>query len=155
MNHRTFVINAYNWGLERDLYIESDSPSQALKYIEEVGELAAGICRNNKDTIADALADIIVCTTVQMGFSSDYAVIKFSEMGLEPSKETVGANLRTLSYQFAVNSYDPVDIYKAVIGIAKNYGIDMEKAYEDTWNEIKDRKGKFVSGVFIKEADLG
>ncbi len=38
--------------------------------------------------------------------------------------------------------------------LAAQCGFDIENCIEVAWNEIKDRKGKMVNGIFIKEADL-
>lgn len=38
--------------------------------------------------------------------------------------------------------------------LAAQYGVDLEHCIELAWNEIKDRKGRLVDGVFIKEVDL-
>lgn len=39
--------------------------------------------------------------------------------------------------------------------ISSRYGTTLETCLEIAWNEIKDRKGKMVDGVFVKEEDLG
>ena len=38
--------------------------------------------------------------------------------------------------------------------LAAQYGYEIEHCIEYSWNIIKDRKGKMVDGVFIKEGDL-
>ena len=38
--------------------------------------------------------------------------------------------------------------------MAAQQGINMEDCVEMAWNEIKDRKGRMVDGVFVKEQDL-
>lgn len=38
--------------------------------------------------------------------------------------------------------------------LAAQYGYSLEECVEAAYNEIKDRKGKMVNGVFVKEADL-
>ena len=38
--------------------------------------------------------------------------------------------------------------------IAKEYNTTLEETLEMAYNEIKDRKGKMIDGVFVKEADL-
>jgi len=38
--------------------------------------------------------------------------------------------------------------------LAAQMGMSIEDCIEHAWNEIKDRKGRMVNGVFIKEADL-
>ena len=38
--------------------------------------------------------------------------------------------------------------------IAKQLGLRFEGCCEHAWNEIKNRKGRIVGGVFVKEADL-
>ncbi len=37
---------------------------------------------------------------------------------------------------------------------AQDIGSTLEECLELVWNEIKDRKGKMIDGVFVKEADL-
>ena len=36
--------------------------------------------------------------------------------------------------------------------IAKMHDLTIEECIEHAWNEIKDRKGRMVDGVFVKEA---
>lgn len=38
--------------------------------------------------------------------------------------------------------------------IAKKYNTTLEETLEMAYNEIKDRKGKMIDGVFVKEGDL-
>lgn len=38
--------------------------------------------------------------------------------------------------------------------LAKQFNTDIEHCIELAWNEIKDRKGRIVNGVYLKESDL-
>ena len=38
--------------------------------------------------------------------------------------------------------------------LAKQCDLNIEECIEIAWNEIKDRKGRMVDGIFIKEEDL-
>lgn len=38
--------------------------------------------------------------------------------------------------------------------IAAQHGFTIEQCIDMAWDEIKDRKGRCVDGVFVKEADL-
>ena len=89
------------WAKERDLHT-ADPVKQALKLMEEVGELCRGMEKGNQALIIDSIGDMYVVLTV-------------------------------LSLQL---------------------GLDIEKCIEAAYEEIKDRKGKMINGVFVKEADL-
>ncbi|EOV2558308.1 MazG-like family protein [Enterococcus faecalis] len=89
------------WAREKNLDI-AEPGKQMLKVIEEVGEVAAALARNNKNDLRDGIGDVVV-TLVILAMQND------------------------------------MDLYEC-----------LNQAY----NEIKDRKGKNVNGVFVKEADL-
>ena len=38
--------------------------------------------------------------------------------------------------------------------LAAQHGVDIEQCIALAWDEIKDRKGRMIDGVFVKEADL-
>lgn len=38
--------------------------------------------------------------------------------------------------------------------LAQQYGVEIEHCIELAWTEIKDRRGRIVNGIFVKEADL-
>lgn len=38
--------------------------------------------------------------------------------------------------------------------LAAQHGVNIEQCIAMAWDEIKDRKGRMVDGVFVKEADL-
>jgi len=38
--------------------------------------------------------------------------------------------------------------------IAEQHGVTIEECIDAAWADIKDRKGKMIDGVFVKDADL-
>lgn len=46
------------------------------------------------------------------------------------------------------------DMIVVLINIAERNNLSIEQCLQQAWNDIKDRKGKMVDGVFIKESDL-
>tara|TARA_R110000751_G_scaffold27865_3_gene73260 strand:- start:1647 stop:1949 length:303 start_codon:yes stop_codon:yes gene_type:complete len=46
------------------------------------------------------------------------------------------------------------DMLVVLINIALRNKYDLYECLEVAWDDIKDRKGKMVDGVFIKESDL-
>jgi NTP pyrophosphatase (non-canonical NTP hydrolase) len=89
------------WAIDRGL--DTVDPSkQMVKLVEEVGELAGGLARDNMDVIKDSLGDI----------------------------------------------------YVVMVILALRLGIDLQEAIDSAYDVIKDRKGKLINGVFIKQEDL-
>lgn len=86
------------WAWERNLVNGANPASQAVKLMEEVGELAGGICKNKADVIKDSIGDAFVVLVI----------------------------------------------------IAAQMGWSMAECVEAAYNEIKERKGKMVNGVFVK-----
>ena len=46
------------------------------------------------------------------------------------------------------------DIMVVLIGYCMQRNLSLQMCLESAYEEIKDRKGKVVDGIFIKEADL-
>lgn len=46
------------------------------------------------------------------------------------------------------------DMFVVLTIMAAQTGADIEECIARAWHEIKDRKGRMVDGVFIKEADI-
>ena len=46
------------------------------------------------------------------------------------------------------------DMYVVMTILSLQLGLDIEDCVMHSYGEIKDRKGKLVNGVYIKEADL-
>lgn len=46
------------------------------------------------------------------------------------------------------------DIIVVLINIAERNGISLTECLRVAYNDIKDRKGRMIDGVFVKQADL-
>lgn len=46
------------------------------------------------------------------------------------------------------------DTVVTLICIAKQLGLKLNDCIDYAYNEIKDRKGEFINGMFVKESDL-
>ena len=88
-----------NWAWDRNLIDGSTHNAQMLKLMEEVGELAGGVCKDKADVIKDSIGDVFVVLTI----------------------------------------------------IAAQMGWSIEECVQAAYAEIKDRKGRMIQGVFVKE----
>ena len=50
-------------------------------------------------------------------------------------------------------SDDIGDMIVVLINIAERNNLTLNECLEKAWDDIKDRKGKMVDGIFIKEGD--
>ena len=60
MNFEELKVLVHAWGDARGITTNSTPQAQCLKGVEELGELASGIARQDKALIADALGDLLV-----------------------------------------------------------------------------------------------
>ena len=95
-------IKIRGWAHQRNLINGSTPQAQFIKLMEEAGELAAGLARQDESKVIDSIGDMVVVLTI----------------------------------------------------MAEMYDFNIEGCIEAAYDEIKDRKGKMVDGVFVKEADI-
>ena len=94
------VKNVVKWHQDRNLIEGSTDKDQALKLLQELGELSDSICKG-KD-ISDDIGDMLV----------------------------------------------------VMINIVERNNLTLTHCLQEAWIDIKDRKGKMVDGIFVKEDDL-
>lgn len=173
-------LNAYRdlilgWARDRNL-IEGSSPERQLdKLFEENGEYAGSSARHYVPTkrdemllkMQDGLGDVFVVVCImaaQMGVELDFDQMEeYQDEGRNGVLYLALGCLAGLVESEYQNVKDdsildtPEHFYFAVAAaqaVAKRNGFDFLACIEMAWNEIKDRKGRMVDGVFVKEADL-
>ena len=95
-----FIDNVVQWHRDRNLIDGSTDKDQALKLMQELGELSDSVCKG-KD-IKDDIGDMLV----------------------------------------------------VMLNIATRNGVTLSECLARAWDDIKDRKGKMIDGIFVKEEDL-
>ena len=152
------------WFIDRDLENGGRLDKQSLKLSEEFGELCAGYLKKNEELIKDSIGD---CAVVVVGLAllikEDVQEI-FEEVfsdGYHVIECLVFLN-RTISNVQLSNGFTDKDLYIVDLtrsiywlrSISKILGYDFEECFELAYQEIKDRKGKWIDGSFVKEEDL-
>lgn len=161
MKLQKLITNVQQWSIDRGLD-KADSKKQMLKLYEEFGELASGLAKGNKEVVKDSIGDVIVVLIIlaqQQGLEkiSDFNIIcnHLQESDLMPqASETIGLiSLRVRRTKSKVE--EPiVRLISYLRTIAKYENLKFEDCLSQAWNEIKDRKGKLIDGVWVKEEDL-
>ena len=132
------------WANDKDLLKFENAPKQRLKLLEEVGETAAAILKNNHGEIKDGIGDIFVVL-----------VILSEQLSEEILFETYGVakdNDEDFVFLFD-NIINPKRLYFSLAylnDICTKLNLDLTECANLAWNEIKDRTGKTIDGVFIK-----
>lgn len=88
------------WHYDRNLISGSTDKDQALKLIQEMGELSDNVCKGRD--VSDDIGDCLV----------------------------------------------------VLINIAERNGLSLTQCLQRAYNDIRERKGQMIDGVFVKEADL-
>ena len=162
---KELVTLTKKWFIDRDLEHGGRLDKQALKLSEEFGELCAGYLKQNEKLTKDSIGD---CAVVIVGLAllikEDVHSIFKSADGVRP-KETMesfkllNANISEfqLSQDLASKEMCRHNLVRAVAylkSISKALNYDFMDCFEVAYNEIKDRKGKWIDGSFVKEEDL-
>lgn len=158
------------WAVDRNLIEGSKPEAQCVKLIEEYGELARGIAKKDEALIKDSIGDtLVVCIILaaQLGsdsFSIDKLIFERSEANSANIRSKLVMNgateLGAISYFINVTNRD-IDrcignIYAlcdTLAEIAYLYKWSLVDCLIAAYNEIKDRTGRCVDGIFIREGD--
>lgn len=160
------------WAHERNLIKGSTCRKQLAKTCEEFGELAAGLNKGKRALIMDGAGDVLVTLIIATGcaggeylFSSEEAcndwIAPSPRVRSMEASELVHELVRELAY--ICRNSEPADVYRtgrmkdmvrALNAASAFAGCSLAECLLTAWLEIKDRKGRMVDGVFVKEADL-
>lgn len=182
MKYLELLEKVEQWAKNRGLDTV-EARTQYTKLIEEQGELGLAIDINNingesgvKDSLGDYQVTLIIYCLIrgidlkkqveeEGSFWAEYDDLaqKHKEEGnfdvnkvfnylVFSSSRMIAAYNRGRSIQLEHLSAERIleDLHE----IATEYNTTLEETLEMAYNEIKDRKGKMIDGVFVKEADL-
>lgn len=135
-----------DWAGEKQLLKMENAPKQRLKLMEEIGETAGAILKNNIAEIKDGFGDIFVVI-----------IILAEQCGQEVKIKNVAGNIHNTDFIFAkiiefCFEYDFNNAIDWLNDCAVLNNVDLEECANLAYNEIKDRTGKTVNGTFIKNS---
>ena len=153
------------WFIDRDLENGGRLDKQSLKLSEEFGELCAGYLKKNEQLTKDSIGDcavvivglaLLVKEDVQEIFDDSIIILKEDVPDYFKDLNKYISSFQTF-YSWEETSMSKMYLSFAVdslktISIALGY--DFDECFELAYQEIKDRKGKWIDGTFVKEEDL-
>lgn len=165
------------WGHDRNLILGATPQAQFVKLIEEFSEITLGMEEQNYAEQKDGIGDTAVVLTIlaaQMGLSVEECFEYASDLSKDKDliyfidEPDYATYIRALVTNFGKLA---TGIAKKNMPLAKEgigHGLGLVAALADvlldnesfddallaSYNVIKDRKGKMIDGIFVKEADL-
>lgn len=160
------------WASERNLIAGSSTDKQFLKLVEEMREIAEGDLMNEPEGIIDGIGDTFVVLTIlaaQLGRGIEILMednpIKPVESGVDSFDTNyiiltiyIGSIATGLARGKTTLTLDSIGLAANMLERMGNMAIGATAGgflgcVDAAWECIKDRKGRMVDGVFIKEGD--
>lgn len=147
------------WSIERGLNT-ADPNKQRLKLWEEFGELCAATVRDNREDAIDAIGDMLVVMIIykqQLRYSSNALFYPKLDKLNFLSRLDDSTLLDYIGYSIADTRnyiYGIEQIVDNLTMLAYRLDINLEECLQSAYDVIKDRRGRMVNGVFVKESDL-
>lgn len=157
--------NVKQWFIDRDLENGGRLDKQSLKLSEEFGELCAGYLKKNEKLIKDSIGDcavvivglaLLVKEDVQEIFDDSIIILKEDVPDYFKDLNKYISSFQTF-YSWEETSMSKMYLSFAVDSlktISTALGYNFEECFELAYQEIKDRKGCWIDGSFVKEEDL-
>lgn len=160
----SYIDKVIEWAKARDFHTVNAS-DQMLKLREEHGELNASIARKQTEGIKDAIGDMLVVLIIQNWLEEiDCQNLLFNYQKREKAHihhalSEVDNFMAVLSLSILKHDKKAIHIASDSISqeldlIAGHYNFTLDECLEQAYNEIKDRKGKMIDGVWVKAEDL-
>lgn len=135
------------WAKDKNLLFPENAPKQRLKLIEECGELASAILKNDVKLQKDAIGDIFVVLTILAEQLEVELLIDLSQNDLMLNDD-IFYLIGSICFQF--DSTIESDLL-TLHDICKLLKFDLTECANIAWNEIKNRTGNTINGTFIKD----
>ena len=132
------------WALEKDLLKFENAPKQRLKLLEEVGETAAAILKNNHEGVKDGIGDIFVVLVILADQLSEEILYDMTRASKDDHQDFV------FLFDNILNSNRIYFSISYLNDICTKLDLNLAECANLAWNEIKDRKGNTIDGTFIK-----
>lgn len=129
LTQEEFEANVIQWGKDRNIIGGSTVARQLSKTLEETGEFLIAVEEEDEAEIKDALGDMDVTLVLVLELIKIHGESKI------------------------VSKNDVLFQRETVCDFAKEFGFDVNECRTLAWDAIKDRKGKMVNGVFVKEVE--
>ena len=133
-----------NWAKEKDLLKFENAPKQRLKLLEEVGETAGAILKNNHEGVKDGIGDIFVVLVILSEQLSEEILFDMNGVAEDDNQDFI------FLFDNILNSKRIYFSISYLNDICKKLDLNLAECANLAWNEIKDRKGNTIDGVFIK-----
>lgn len=144
------------WSIERKLNV-ADPNMQRLKLWEEFGELNAAVARDNRDDVVDAIGDMCVVMIILCQQLNYNAADYFNSVNVKYLKHLDVVTLLDYTGYGIVGMRSRItnitNVIDTLMVIAERYDTTLEECLIAAYKVIKDRKGKMINGVVVKESD--
>lgn len=177
MKNEKYVDLILSWAKERK--IDQQIPAVSLsKVVEEISETLTAIEQKDKLEIKDGLGDIAITLINYFNsmhifnvdeiktFVSEESITndkKMSETNIDYRFNTIVKNLGKLQSGFVLRNQKDnqkqlteyaKQIFQNLEMIIEFFNLNLNTVLEFCYNEIKDRDGKIIENVYVKNADL-
>lgn len=132
------------WAKDKDLLKFENAPKQRLKLLEEVGETAAAILKNNHEGVKDGIGDIFVVLVILADQLSEEILYDMNGVAEDDDQDFI------FLFDNILNSKRLYFSISYLNDICTKLDLDLTECANIAWNEIKDRTGQTIDGTFIK-----
>lgn len=171
---RDIIECVAGWARDRNLIEGSDARAQYLKFAEEGYEWIEGIAESNRTAFVDGVGDQMVVLTimlVQEGLDP-YATFRRGFQFNTPSSNSFSSILRFDIHLCVANVMmaqgriaadvargrditDSAVLFLAELNkLCQKLDVNPHECFMYAWNEICERKGQMIDGVFVKQEDI-
>ena len=145
---KDLIVKVEAWAEERNLLKFENAPKQYLKFLEETGELARALLKNDIPEIVDSNGDVLVTIIILAKQLGNKLNVKCANLNVFKDEEPISL------YDF-VNLVSPNYVAEEIIEVMDlvvfSNGYDLFECLEVAYNVISKRKGVTKDGIYIKD----
>ena len=148
------IANVTQWAVARNLIEGATPQAQFLKLVEEISEVVKA---ETDDQFIDGIGDSLVVLTImsaQLGFKFEDLDLENINIAERPDNVLVvlGSLAEGVAKQKPEQAKESIiDLVLINIGAIAQTPFTLQQCYDAAYAEIKDRTGKMVDGVFIRD----
>lgn len=148
------ILKIEQWAEDRNIIKGSKPIDQAMKLFSEFGELADNVGKGRD--CRDDIGDIFIVLTImakQLNLGFGRCNFKNGEIKCEPKDVVVSLGYALSEFSAEQDRETFTDCVAVLQAFCLKTGLDLKECVQIAYNDIKERKGVLIDGVFIKESD--